>query len=288
MKHFTCFAGLGDHTLWLGLLPHVPGEKTVTCDPRMEPLVRLYEGRSYDHLIVTPNQPPGGFLCWHGAHVGDERAYIGARDATMADVVREILGVPKDAEVMPPVWPKRPMQLHPLADWPPAEGSAARILVDAHLPITGTVLLAPWAHTAQVHLPIYWWMNAAAWLRDQGWTVATNVCNRGRGYDQSRQGPILEAIPGTVPVNVPLDEIGPFAELCGAVLMARSGLADVLARCRARMCVVWPWNPARDMPSEKERAIWSVARMYGADVAERVVDRGAAFDPGQLEGWPCP
>jgi hypothetical protein len=269
MTPFQTFGGLGDHVLWLGLLANISGPKTVVCDPRMEGLVRLYEGRTYTELIVTDTPPRDAFICWHGKHVGDERGYVGLRDMTIADVVREILRLPKGAEIVPPVWEDQ---------W------FLRLVADGIRP-KRTVLLAPWAHTAQVRLPDQWWADAARWLMDEGWTVATNVSNRGRGYDQSRQGAVLEAIPGTVPVDIPLNEIGPFAELCGAVLCARSGLSDLLARCRTRMCVVWPVDVERNMPSAKERAVWSVRGIYGSDAMEVAVDHTVPFSPERLWGW---
>lgn len=271
MKYLTLFGGLGDHVLWLGLLAHVPEPKTVACDPRMEALARLYAGRSYDHLVVTSAQPrasDGWFLCWHPTHVGDEYRYLGERDATVADVVRDILGLPAKAEIVAPKWGG------PWDFW-----MAGRSVLPGR-----TVLLAPWAHTAEIRLSDQWWIDAATWLRSLGVVVLTNTANRGRGFDQSRRGPILDLIPGTLPVDIPLDEIGPFAELCGHVLMSRSGLSDLLVRTQAKTCVLWPTEGGR--PSQREMDVWSVRRIYGASgVVERRVDAGAAFDPTVLEGW---
>ena len=269
------FSGIGAHVLWLGLLPEIRRrtDVTVVCAPEMEGLVRLYEGRSYDALRVERvpeatierlrQEPVGGtVLAWHGAWKGDELAYLRARGGgTIADVIRDIMAAP-DAEIVAPEWKSRA--------WVDNPGR--------------TVMLAPFAHTAMATLPPGWWAAAADHLTAIGLTVVTNVANRARGFDHSRGGPVLPAVPGTIPVDIPLSEIGPFAERCGFVLCARSGLSDLLARANTRMTVVWPRDPAHADYHARHFAAWSVRRIYGGDTREVWVDKGAEFDPGVWRG----
>jgi len=286
--HFVAFSGIGDHVLWLGLLPHVRrrARVIVTCAPAMEGLARLYPN-SYDELRVEAltdadlaalKHGPSDerMIAWHGSWRGSELNWL-ARNmpgGTVADVVRDILGVP-GAEIVGPEWTNSQWFCYNLRDWSgwcrDWEGR--------------TVLLAPFAHTGEVRLPDQWWTDSAAYLTARGFTVVTNVANRGRGYDHSRGGPVLPPVPGTIPVDVPLSEIGPFAERCGFVLCARSGLSDLLARAHTNMTVMWPRDETMAAYHDRHFAAWSVRWIYGADVRELWVDKGAGFDPWGVGDW---
>lgn len=273
------FSGIGDHVLWLGLLPHVRRNHRVivTCAPAMEGLAWLYP-HAYDELRVEAlpdaeiealkrGPVDGRMLAWHGCWRGSELDWLARHSpgGTVADVVRDVLGCP-GAEIVGPEWTNFLWD-----DW---RHWSRR-----------TVLLAPFAHTAIPRLPDQWWSDAAADLTARGFTVVTNVANRGRGYDYSRAGPVLPQIPGTLAVDIPLSEIGPFAERCGFVLCARSGLSDLLARTSARMTVIWPRDETMAAYHDRHFAAWSVARVHGGAAREAWVDKGAGFDPVLLADW---
>ena len=273
------FSGIGDHVLWLGLLPHVRRNHRVivTCAPAMEELAWLYP-HAYDELRVEAlpdaeidalkrGPVDGRMLAWHGCWRGSELDWLARHSpgGTVADVVRDVLGCP-GAEIVGPEWTN--------FLWDGWRHWSRR-----------TVLLAPFAHTAITRLPDQWWSDAAAHLTARGFTVVTNVANRGRGYDYSRAGPVLPQIPGTLAVDIPLSEIGPFAERCGFVLCARSGLSDLLARTSARMTVIWPRDETMAAYHDRHFAAWSVARVHGGAAREAWVDKGAGFDPVLLADW---
>ena len=277
--HLVCFSGIGDHVLWLGLLPHVRRNHRVivTCAPAMEELAWLYP-HAYDELRVEAlpdaeiealkrGPVDGRMLAWHGCWRGSELDWLARHSpgGTVADVVRDVLGCP-GAEIVGPEWTN--------FLWDGWRHWSRR-----------TVLLAPFAHTAITRLPDQWWSDAAAHLTARGFTVVTNVANRGRGYDYSRAGPVLPQIPGTLAVDIPLSEIGPFAERCGFVLCARSGLSDLLARTSARMTVIWPRDETMAAYHDRHFAAWSVARVHGGAAREAWVDKGAGFDPVLLADW---
>ena len=311
--HLVCFSGIGDHVLWLGLLPHVRRNHRVivTCAPAMEGLAWLYP-HAYDELRVEAlpdaeiealkrGPVDGRMLAWHGCWRGSELDWLARHSpgGTVADVVRDVLGCP-GAEIVGPEWTNSAVGY--CAGLPGSLSCHCRRQLDE----TGrsgdigaacywrsggalwegrTVLLAPFAHTAITRLPDQWWSDAAAHLTARGFTVVTNVANRGRGYDYSRAGPVLPQIPGTLAVDIPLSEIGPFAERCGFVLCARSGLSDLLARTSARMTVIWPRDETMAAYHDRHFAAWSVARVHGGAAREAWVDKGAGFDPVLLADW---
>jgi hypothetical protein len=285
---FLMFSGIGDHVLWLSHLRGYReryGQTSVQCSFSMLDLTMLFRD-SYDDLTVVdylegyiqdlmvlrarPDNEP--VLAWHPRWIGDEVAYLKHHGGTMADAMCDILRLPHGTQMAKPEWPST------------ATVKAKRRMVDARLPEGRTVLLAPSTHTMPpVHDP--WWRDLVAYLTWRGLSVAMNVANRGRGFDHSRHPPVLDTLPGTIPVDVPLSEIGPFATLCGYAICARAGLADLLARVQTRLCVVWPANPADERLTFLS-AIWSVREVYKApDVTEIRVPMAAEFDPEQLEGW---
>lgn len=290
---FVLYGGLGDHVLWLSLLAafrrQVQGKIVVYCDRRTQDLAQLYAGRSFDVLAecdaLTPNdirqiQTHGRFapgmpiLAWHCCYVGDEVSYLRHRDDTITSVVRHILRLPAAAPVARP--------LVSLAGHVDAQVEMTR----RGLPVGRTVLLAPWAKSAQVTLPDAWWVELVALLVARGYTVATNTAMRGRGFDQVRVDAPAPALPGTIAVDVPLRAILPFSELCGTVVTVRSGLSDLLAFSRARNAVIWPYDPARETYFRKLFRIWSLQRLYPChDLTEFHQPVAAAFDPAPFLGW---
>jgi hypothetical protein len=241
---FVLYGGIGDHVLWLSLLYSFRRRTTravvVYCDELTADLVRLYAGRSFDRMVEIEAldgkevellrarqrfEPGHPLLAWHMNFVGGELTYLAGQDRSIADLIRQLLRLPSDAPLAPPIWPR-----------------ATRTAAAAHmrrlgLPPGRTILIAPWARSASATLPVRWWIELARACEARGFVVATNVGSRARGFDRLGIGVDLAALPGTVAADVPLGELGPFVERCGAVMCVRSGLSDLLAFSNVRMCV---------------------------------------------------
>lgn len=290
---FILYGGLGDHIMWLSLLVAFRQRATapviVYCDPRTADLARLYTDRAFDTLVEVDSltldevislqgqaqfAPGKPLVAWHPFFIGEETRFLAGRDLSMTDVIRQILQLPTDTPMHPP----DVMENHRLA--------AQLDLLRLRLPPGRTVLLAPWAKSAQVTLPDAWWAELAGTLASQGYTVVTNTNMRSRGFDRLRVTDTLAALPGTFGVDIPLRHIIPFAELCGTVVTARSGLSDVLAFSKARHWVVCPYAVDREAYFYKLFRIYSLRRLYPChDLTEVHQEGSAPFDPGPLLEW---
>lgn len=90
-----------------------------------------------------------------------------------------------------------------------------------------TIILFPYANTIQpIHIDI--WERLARNLREDGYMVCTNVEPGGL------------AIPGTVSVFVPYEDLIPFVERCGCVIGLRSGIFDIIADANCNKVVLYP------------------------------------------------
>ena len=290
---FVLYGGIGDQVLWLSLLPSFRRRTTrkvvVYYDPLAADVVRLFAGRSFDRAIEVDAldgeevarlreqqrfEPGTPLLAWHWSFVGDEIQYLAAEHRTIADLIRQLLRLPPDAPIDRPVWPRA------------AREEAAGQMRRLGLPAGRTMLIAPWAKSSSVTLPLRWWTEVARHFAARGFAIATNIGNRGRGFDRLGMEMDLAALPGTVAADVPLRDLGPFAECCGNVICMRSGLSDLLAFSKARMCVVWPHEVRREIFFRKLFAIWSVERIYGAhEVVEVHAEVSAPLDAAVLPAW---
>jgi hypothetical protein len=64
-----------------------------------------------------------------------------------------------------------------------------------------------------------------------------------------------QLIPGTRPINIPLDQVIPMGELCGSVLALRSGIVDLLANANARLFSIYP-RPEDAQTWVTDRTAW--------------------------------
>jgi hypothetical protein len=294
---FMLYGGIGDQIAWLSLLVEYrethPGAITVVVAEGAQAIAALYAGRAYDHLRVVSGRidaaaaldgslvlQPNEMLAWHIAHgdgvFANYQELCLNRGIGVADLLRVLLGLPRDAPAHAPV----PSVVASL--------SAARRFHQSELPAGRTVLLAPHAKSYPCAVGAQWWIDAVRHLTAAGFTVVTNTGNRGRGFDATGQEAELAYIPGTIAIDVPLDEIIPFSEFCGHVLATRSGLCDLLAHARTRKIVVFPIfaEPARQEWSRRLGAFWSISRAFGVtDVDEKFVAEDAAFDADILRDW---
>ncbi len=97
------------------------------------------------------------------------------------------------------------------------------------LPEGQTVILAPASRTLQAPPPEFW-RRLVGRLRAQGWTVCQNL-----PAAEQQAGGVLE---GCIPLDCPLSELLPLAELAGWVISARNGLCDLLSTARTRLTIV--------------------------------------------------
>lgn len=89
-----------------------------------------------------------------------------------------------------------------------------------------TVILSPYANTVS-ELPLVFWTDLAKKLIDMNYTVATNVSKR------------QEAIPGTVRLEMPLQDLGDYFEYAGNFVGLRSGLCDIIGHTNCRQIVLY-------------------------------------------------
>lgn len=120
------------------------------------------------------------------------------------------------------VLPSRPL---PLAS---SIIEAAKIFQAMKLPVGRTVLIAPLAKSYPHKLPDSWWEQAVTGLLSAGFTVVNNVAN-GSQFSTGDINHHANHIEDAIPVDIPIDMIIPFSELCGNFLGVRSGLCDLLA-----------------------------------------------------------
>lgn len=90
-----------------------------------------------------------------------------------------------------------------------------------------TVILFPFANTIQ-DLPWHLWERLARHLRENGFTVCTNI------------EPGREPVPGTCDVFVPYQYLRAFAERAGYVVGIRSGIFDIISNANCRKFVLYP------------------------------------------------
>ncbi len=97
------------------------------------------------------------------------------------------------------------------------------------LPTGQTVILAPTSRTLQAP-PAEFWQRLIGRLHAQGWTVCQNL-----SAAEQRAGGGLD---GCVPLDCPLSELLPLAELAGWVVSARTGICDLLSTAKSRLTIV--------------------------------------------------
>jgi len=291
------FGGVGDQILWLSLLP----EFRRRCGGRVMLLANkggsreiagFFEGRAFDwveEFDTPPNiqMPPTTshfqpLRMIRASHIFfDEREryqLIGRFGIGITDLLRIVLDLPVDSLMAEPEVPLR------------SQLAAAERMRDMELPIGRTVLLSPWAHSWRCRLPDEWWGDAVRHLTGKGYTVVTNVANRGRSIDL-RGSMELDSIPGTIPVDIPISEVIPFAEYCGHFFGMRSGLCDLLARTQIKKLVVYPHGEGighylTGLPFDVACRFWSLRHAFQrSDILEEKIDSAKPFDPGLLAKW---
>ena len=90
-----------------------------------------------------------------------------------------------------------------------------------------TVVLFPFANTIE-HVAFDRWERLARHLREDGFTVCTNV---------EKGGPV---VPGTLPIFVPYADLRAFVETCGYAIGLRSGVFDIIADADCDKIVLYP------------------------------------------------
>ncbi|MCR5331280.1 MAG: hypothetical protein K6E62_08845 [Lachnospiraceae bacterium] len=96
-----------------------------------------------------------------------------------------------------------------------------------------TVLLSPYAHSER-KLPTEFWAELAVRLKENGFAVCTNVSG-----DE-------EAVDGTPPLAIRLEQVFDFVEKAGFFIGLRSGLCDLLSRAKAEKIILYSGEKARE------------------------------------------
>lgn len=116
-----------------------------------------------------------------------------------------------------------------LAPLPSQEESrrATMLLESAGLRPGHTVLLAPGSNwTSRIYAPDESWRILARVAREHGWSVAQNLPG------------CVTRIPGTVGLEIPLEDLVVVGRACGWVIAQRSGLCDVVAGRMPKLTVL--------------------------------------------------
>ncbi|MTJ82592.1 MAG: hypothetical protein F8N37_16510 [Telmatospirillum sp.] len=255
-------------------------------------LAEFFSGRSFDWLqefetppqvrlpqMVSHFQPEKVIRASHIFYDERERNHLISRFGIgISDIARIVLGIPTNAPMVEPSLPAA------------CRLAAAERMKALGVPVGRTVLLSPWAHSWRCQLPDLWWEAAVKALSEKGFAVVCNVANRTRSIE-TRGSPVLPSIPGTIPVDIPVGEIIPFAEYCGYFLGMRSGLCDLLSRVNIGKIVVFPYADGIEayltgLPFDVACRFWSVSRAFHRDdIAEERVDARKPFDPAILSRW---
>ncbi len=145
------------------------------------------------------------------------------------------------------------------------------------LPAGRTVILAPTSRTLKAP-PAEFWRQLVSRLRSQGWTVCQNLS----AAEQQTGG----GLDGCAPLDCPLGELLPMAELAGWIISARTGICELLSTARARLTVVATYralNPVGASPylgttsalyrimnpvRQPTRVLWDLASCGLPDTAE--------------------
>lgn len=117
------------------------------------------------------------------------------------------------------------------------------------LPAGRTVILAPTSRTLTAP-PTEVWQRLAHRLRAREWTVCQNLSAAER-----QAGGTLD---GCVPLDCPLSELLPLAELAGWVISARTGICELLSAAKARLTIVTTYralNPIGPSPSTQTTSV---------------------------------
>ncbi len=146
-----------------------------------------------------------------------------------------------------------------------AREAARRRMKDLELPRGRTVILVPVSLSLASFSGAVWSALADAFAA-RGYTVATNVAPGGKDA----------AIPGTVPLPAPIEEIIPVAEIAGTVVASRCGVCDVLAYARCDLRILYH-RPKYDWrPAEGVTLLWDLG-ICG------LPDRAAYYRMGEYE-----
>ena len=135
------------------------------------------------------------------------------------------------------------------------------------------------------NMPDSWWLALIGSLQAAGFTLFQNTLNPRNPNPGDR-------LPGTIPVDVPIEQVIPFCEAAGFFIGMRSGLCDLLgtARVRSKAVYVKKRYPRSD---RYPVSLWadgqsgtSLKRTYGNPLCDDISVAGdAEFDPSLLADW---
>ncbi|MCG2586665.1 hypothetical protein [Massilia sp. TS11] len=150
--------------------------------------------------------------CWidRGFRDSDGIKYLGRYPErggiSETDMMRFVLRLPWNAKLEAPY----------IA--PEAEQRAMALAQEKGLRLGRSVLLCPINNSAR-RFPDLFWSTVAARLQERGYTVFTNM-----GGLKPHNGPETMPVQGTIPVDLPIELVIPFAHLCGRMISGGNGM----------------------------------------------------------------
>lgn len=245
---FFLYGGVGDPILWLSVLAAYKEKSKISLNlsvPQASKAIPLmYKNRSFNKLLISDNfidnekfqtktcDLKSNERIAHHMYYGDKKFhnYTGlccASGLTNLDMVKSILGLDLDAK------PVSPMPL------PSAILEAAKLFQAMNLEPGKTVLIAPLAKSYPHQLPVNWWEPVVSSLMSEGFKVVTNIAAKSN-FSSADVRDKVDFIKGSIPLEIPIDLVIPFTELCGNFIGVRSGLCDLLAFSNARKIIIYP------------------------------------------------
>ncbi|MBY0238276.1 MAG: hypothetical protein K2X55_03070 [Burkholderiaceae bacterium] len=167
-----------------------------------------------DHNRFEPDYPLSA--CWIDRGFGQSDGikymwrYPERGGISETDMMRFVLRLPWNAKMDPPV----------ISD--EAQERAWQLGREAGIRLGRSVLLCPINNSAK-KFPTVFWVAVADRLKELGYTVLTNM-----GGWKPHNGLDTMPIPGTIPVDLPIDTVIPFIHLCGRVITGTNGMSFLI------------------------------------------------------------
>lgn len=273
---FYLYGGVGDPVLWLSVLSRYKEKSKKSLNliiPKgSEAIPSLYKNRSFNNILISENPIDSEKFnaksfglksnerIAHHMYYGDAKFhnYTGlccASGLTNLDMIKSILGLQLNVKPIPPLPSSRSIL------------EASKLFQSLNLEAGKTVLISPLAKSYPYKLPSHWWNNLVISLVNKGFKVINNVAARTQ-FSSNDIRDKVDNLEGTIPLEIPIDLVIPFVELCGNFIGVRSGLCDLLAFTNARKIIIYPQPNPSDKNYNWIRSTahyWSLIRNYHSE-----------------------
>ena len=281
VKFLTLGVGLGDQYIFAELLAAYkrlhPGIPLVLVSSHADKWQTLYDGAA-DLVLpldnesifrlagsnrMAPDHPYSPFFPWIGSLVNFY---------DLRQLAKFLLGLPPDAKAEGPRVPAAIRQ------------QAEQTFVELAGKPGRSVLISNKSNS-NPNMPDGWWLALIDTLRAAGFTLFQNTLNPRNPNPGDR-------LPGTIPVDIPIEQVIPFCEAAGFFIGMRSGLCDLLGTSRTRIKTIYVKKryPRND---RYPVSLWadaesgtSLRRTYDNPLCDDISVAGdAEFDPSLLADW---